>query len=276
MLFESIRALTETEEFAGLTVEQIVGSLSDDHIDWLFEMQEAEAWDEKFRRFDFIFPDELRRVGNSVFHPRELYHKHMEFFRLGAAVRARCFMAGNRVGKTIAGSYELTCHLTGRYPKWWEGRRFRAPIRAWACGKTNETTRDIVQKELVGDIEFEGSRKLVDGSGMIPVECLGRHSGSMTWKQGVADLIDTIKVKHISGGWSKLGFKSYQQGRGAFEGTAQHVIWDDEEPPMDVYGEQIIRTATTKGIMLITFTPLNGISEVVKQFLPDDDEVLGV
>lgn len=175
-------------------------------------------------------------------------------------------------GKTIAGGYEMACHLTGRYPPWWEGRKFRHPIRAWACGKTNETTRDIVQTTLLGDIEYQGSRKMVDGAGVIPKACIGLHSGSVTWKQGVADLIDTIKIQHVSGGWSKLGLKSYQQGRGAFEGTAQHVIWDDEEPPMDVYGEQMIRTATTKGIMMVTFTPLAGLSDVVQQFLPGEDD----
>lgn len=171
-----------------------------------------------------------------------------------------------------AGGYEMACHLTGRYPAWWEGRKFRHPIRAWACGKTNETTRDIVQTTLLGDIEYQGSRKMVDGAGVIPKACIGLHSGSVTWKQGVADLIDTIKIQHVSGGWSKLGLKSYQQGRGAFEGTAQHVIWDDEEPPMDVYGEQMIRTATTKGIMMVTFTPLAGLSEVVQQFLPGGND----
>ncbi len=275
MLLESIRDIATWAGMDGLSIDEIAAHLSDEQIDILLGMQEAEAWDEKFRKFDFLFPDTIQRVGDSVYHDRTGYARHLEFFRLGAKIRARCFMAGNRCGKTVAGAYEMTCHLTGRYPHWWEGRRFRSPIRAWACGKTNETTRDIVQKELVGDIEYEGSRKLVDGSGLIPIECIGKHSGSIAWKQGVADLIDTIKIKHVTGGWSKLGFKSYQQGRGAFEGTAQHVIWDDEEPPMDVYGEQIIRTATTKGIMMITFTPLAGLSDVVQQFLPDDNEVTG-
>jgi phage terminase large subunit-like protein len=177
-------------------------------------------------------------------------------------------MAANRVGKTFsAGGFELTCHLTGDYPTWWDGKRFRHPIRAWACGKTNETTRDIVQTTLLGEIEYRGSLKRVDGSGVVPRDKVGMDPGQLTWKQGVQDLVDTVKIK--SGGWSKLGLKSYQQGRGAFEGTAQHVIWDDEEPPEDVYGEQIIRTATTGGIMMLTFTPLEGMSEVVQRFLPN-------
>jgi phage terminase large subunit-like protein len=41
---------------------------------------------------------------------------------------------------------------------------------------------------------------------------------------------------------------------------------------MDVYNEQAIRTATTKGIIMLTFTPLCGLSEVVQQFLPGEDD----
>jgi phage terminase large subunit-like protein len=175
-------------------------------------------------------------------------------------------MFGNRVGKTVAGAYETTCHLTGLYPDWWEGRRFANPVRWWAAGKTNETTRDIVQKELLGEIAASGSRKVVSGTGMIP----GALIGGITWKQGVSDLVDTVKVKHVSGRFSLLGFKSYQQGRGSFEGTAQHGAWLDEECPFDIYGEVLIRTATTDGVVLSTFTPIEGYSETVKQFMPSN------
>lgn len=207
-----------------------------------------------------LFPDEgpLRR---------ELYPKHMEFFRVGAKWPERAAICANRVGKTLAmGGYETALHLTGRYPHWWEGRRFDHPIEAWAAGKTNETTRDIVQLTLIGKAQQEGPRKGVTGLGLIPKKYLGVP----TWKSGVADLVDSIPVRHISGGWSSLGLKSYQQGRGSFEGTAKHVIWLDEEPDSGVYDECLIRTATTKGIMICTFTPLEGMSEVVLQFLPQE------
>jgi len=220
------------------------------------------------RAFFRLFPDEdTVQPDGSIIHARAKYGKHLEFFAAGSTYRERCFLAANRVGKTTAGGYELTCHLTGLYPKWWEGRRFTAPIRAWACGKTNETTRDIVQSALLGEIAFADGRKTVSGTGMVP----GRLLGLPSWKQGVQDLIDTIKVKHVSGKWSMLGMKSYQQGRGSFEGTAQHVIWPDEECPLDVYGECVIRTATTNGLVMLTFTPLAGLTDTVLQFLPQQD-----
>lgn len=223
---------------------------------------------ESQRKFYRLFPpvDTLRADG-SMIHAYWRYPKHVEFFGAGKTHRERCFMAANRVGKTVSGAYETTCHLTGEYPPWWTGKRFPSPVRWWAAGKTNETTRDIVQTELLGEIEGSHGSKGFSGTGMIPGDRLGKP----TWKQGVADLCDTIKIRHKSGGWSKLGLKSYQQGRGSFEGTAQHGIWLDEEPPMDVYGECLIRTATTDGIVLITFTPLEGLSEVVLQFIAPEE-----
>jgi len=221
------------------------------------------------RQFFELFPSEDTQGPAGIIHARHKYARHLEFFKAGATYRERCFMAANRVGKTVSGSFETSAHLTGLYPDWWEGRRFRGPIRAWAAGKRNETTRDIVQKALLGDVTEKERRKGFTGTGMIPGHLLGQG----TWKSGVSDLCDTIKIRHVSGGWSLLGFKSYEQGRGAFEGTAQHVIWLDEECPLDVYGECLIRTATTGGLTMITFTPLEGMTETVMQFMPQEHQL---
>lgn len=220
------------------------------------------------RKFERMFPEEdTVQVDGSLIYARAKYPKHMEFFGRGATHRERCFMAGNRVGKTVSGAYETTCHLTGDYPDWWIGKRFDHPVRWWAAGKTNETSRDIVQKELLGEVATVGkNRKGFTGTGMIP----GDKLGPVTWKQGVQDFADVVKVQHVSGGFSSLGMKSFQQGRGSFEGTAQHGIWLDEECPLDVYGECIIRTATTNGVLILTFTPLEGLSETVLQFMPQN------
>jgi len=225
----------------------------------LLALLEEKARRESRRKLYTMFPDD----GTCA---RHLYPRHIEFFEAGATYRERCFMAANRVGKTESGAYETALHLTGQYPAWWKGRRFDKPVRWWAAGKTNETTRDIVQDKLLGSVAFASNRKGFSGTGMI----LGDTIGAVTWKQGVSDLADTVKVKHISGGWSTLGLKSYQQGRGSFEGTAQHGIWLDEEPDLAVYGECIIRTATTHGLVMLTFTPLEGLSDTVMSFLPTE------
>tara|TARA_Y100000310_G_scaffold281922_1_gene302762 strand:- start:6016 stop:6810 length:795 start_codon:yes stop_codon:yes gene_type:complete len=220
------------------------------------------------RLFYSLYPDE----GPFA---RHLYAKHLEFFKAGAKYRERSFMAANRVGKTVGGGgYETCVHCTGLYPDWWEGRRWDRPVAAWAAGKTNETTRDILQRKLLGKITGQGTvHKGVDGTGLIPGELLGKPN----WKQGVADFIDTIPVLHKpTGKWSVLGFKSYQQGAGSFEGTEQDVIWLDEECPMEIYGECLIRTAAiaslpdSGGIIMLTFTPRLGLSEVVLSFMPKE------
>lgn len=244
---------------ATVDVEKLIGSLTEQQVRKLaLPLMKAIEW-ERTHKFELLFPDE-------GIYRRELYPRHLEFFRVGATWRQRCFMAANRVGKTVAGSYEVTCHLTGEYPNWWEGRVFRAPTSGWAAGDTNETTRDIIQKEMLGEIDFSTGTKRFDGTGMIPREKIGR----ITWKQGVQDLVDSVLVKHRTGKWSKLSFKSYDQGRRVFQGTAKHFIWLDEECPLPVYEECLVRTATTGGIVILTFTPLLGLSETVMQFMPSD------
>lgn len=242
-------------------VDRFISALSDEEIEALLAPILKDEDHARFNRFKLIFP-------NDGEFNRHLYPKHMEFFAMGSRFRERCFMAGNRVGKTVAGAYETTCHLTGLYPDWWVGRRFHKPIRAWVAGDTNETTRDIIQTELLGTVGPFGpdGRKGFDGSGMIPRDSIG----TVKWKAGVQDMGDTVLIRHTSGRWSQLGFKSFDQGRRSFQGTSKELIWLDEECPEDIYGECLIRTATTRGILLTTFTPLKGLSETVLQFLPED------
>lgn len=194
---------------------------------------------------------------------RELYPKHMQFFAAGATEWERAMIAANRVGKTWGvGAYEATCHLTGIYPEWWEGKRFDEPVDSWAAGDTSETTRDVIQFALTG-IGGEGGEGDI-GTGMIPGDLI---LGMPTAKRGIAGAFDTMRVKHASGGVSKLGFKSYDQGRKKFQGTAKHFIWLDEECPPDVYTEYITRLMTLDGHLIATFTPLEGATDVVRKFL---------
>jgi phage terminase large subunit-like protein len=192
---------------------------------------------------------------------RSLYPKHMQFFEAGKEHQERCFMAGNRVGKTYgAGGYETALHLTGDYPEWWAGHRFAGPVDWWAAGDTTETTRDIVQKALMGPLGE-------NGTGLIPAAAI---IGDPTLRSGsVHGAIDTVRVRHKSGGTSTLGFKSFDQKRKKFQGTEKHGVWLDEEPPADVYDECMVRLMTTNGLMLCTFTPLEGLTEIALRYLPE-------
>jgi phage terminase large subunit-like protein len=198
---------------------------------------------------------------------RHRYAKHLEFFNAGLKYRERFALCANRIGKTLGmGGYETACHLTGWYPTWWEGVRWREPISCWAAGRTNETTRDIVQHVLLGEVEGRGADKTINKRGLIPAGAIG----DPVWKAGVQHLVDTIPIRHVSGGWSDLSFKSYDQSSSSYEGTGKHVIWLDEQPPADVYGECVIRTATLGGRMMCTFTPIEGLSGIVLEILTPD------
>ncbi len=215
-------------------------------------------------RLDALHAEAERRTTSrfSTFYPdgdgplaRMRYQKHLDFFAAGTT-KERLFMAANRVGKSEAGSYELTCHLTGLYPHWWTGRRFDEPVECWAVGTNSQTTRDIVQAKLLGSVQSPGT-------GMIPAHLIEKTINA----RGLAGALEGAQVRHVSGGLSLVGLKTYEQGRQSFEGTAKHVIWCDEEPPQDCYTEMLYRTITTQGIIMVTFTPLQGMSAVVKGFL---------
>lgn len=183
----------------------------------------------------------------------------MRFFELGKEHRQRLCLAANRVGKTEGiGLYEVVMHATGRYPEWWPGRIFDKPIKCWVSGKTNKTAYEILQEKLLGPADARGT-------GLIPGDDLVR----CTPKHGIPDAVDTIYVKHKSGGQSRIVLKSYEQGRGGFEGTEQDVILLDEEPPLEIKTECVMRTMTTNGILMYTFTPLEGLSETVLSMIPN-------
>jgi Bacteriophage terminase large (ATPase) subunit and inactivated derivatives len=148
-------------------------------------------------------------------------------------------------------------HLTGQYPDWWNGRRFGAAPVGWAAGITGLSTRDNPQRILMG-------RPGEAGTGMIPKACI---VDTRTAPHGVADALDHVKVRHASGGTSIVYFKSYEQGRAKWQGETLDFLWYDEEPPEDIYAEGQVRLQAKGGISMLTFTPLLGMSTVVKRFL---------
>lgn len=188
------------------------------------------------------------------------YGWQREFHEAGRDNPERMLMAANRVGKTQGAAAEISYHLTGDYPNWWTGKRFEKPTLVWTGSPTNETSKDIVQTELVGDL----GESL--GTGWVP---RGRIIGKPTTRQaGVKNVIDSFKVRHKSGGSSTCIMKTYEQGWQKWQGTAPHVVWLDEEPDdYKIFSEAQTRILTSKGIVLVTFTPLSGVTELVEHFM---------
>ena len=178
----------------------------------------------------------------------------------GKLARQRLLMAANKTGKTYCGAVELAIHLTGIYPNWWTGARFKRPVTVWAAGNTTGNTRDIVQAELLG----EPGDPEEYGKGAIPRELI---VGTPLRLPGIPNAVQSLVVKHKSGKNSKLMFKSYEQGKQQWMGKAVDVVWLDEEPPQDIYSQALRASLKSGGLVYMTFTPETGMTPVVTQFM---------
>jgi phage terminase large subunit-like protein len=197
---------------------------------------------------------------------RAHYPKQMKFFANEAVDDEVALFGGNRTGKTHCGCFADALHLTGLYPTWWLGRRFNRPINMWVATDTAKNTRDILQDKLCGKPGVDSAY----GTGMIPGDLLVRR----TVKHGLADAFETVFIRHVTGGLSTLQFKSYDQGREAFQGTHQDRIHLDEEPKLDIYAECLLRLMSTvpselNGTLVLTETPMLGVSDLMITFMPE-------
>jgi phage terminase large subunit-like protein len=207
----------------------------------------------RYNRLDYTFSEQGK-------YTRDLYPKHLDFFKAGKRYVERAFIAGNRTGKTHAGVYEMVLHLTGLYPDWWEGRRYDRPIAAWICGDRGEIMRDSIQRLLIGSMTDPGT-------GLIPKQVIDKTKTHM--QPGVPGFIAHMDIPHVSGSYSTMAFKTYKSGQEAFEAAAVDVIMCDEECPYDIYQECLMRILSTKGMIYLTFTPDSGLTETVLHFFKD-------
>ena len=216
----------------------------------------AELERRKRNKINYMFPD----TGPFS---RDQYPKHMEVIAETKDKRQVCMLAANRVGKSELGAYITSCHATGIYPKWWNGKKFTKPTSIIVCGETGQLVRDSVQEKLLGPIT-------AFGTGLIPGDLITDKRP----RSGIPNAVDTVLVQHISGGVSTIQFQSYDQGREKFQATARHLVWCDEEPPLEIYTEILLRTMTTGGLVLSTFTPLKGMSTTVLHIKQQAEEGL--
>lgn len=214
----------------------------------------------KMQKLEVLKRDFIRRRFNPT-------AKQKELMRLGLEFKRRAIFAGNRVGKTVAGCAELTYHLTGDYPDWWEGHRFDRPIKAWCASVTKEMTITGLQEMLMGPMH-------AIGTGFIPWARIKSWDKMQNVPGGIA------RVRVIWGDdeekrESVLIFKSYEQGRKSFQTERVDFIGLDEEPPYPIFRECQMRLIGSDedpgGHMLLTFTPLEGMTQVCLAFLEPEE-----
>jgi phage terminase large subunit-like protein len=109
------------------------------------------------------------------------------------------------------------------------------------------------------------------GTGLIPKDAIKEIFYS---KFGPSHLMEMVRIAWGGGGdvqakESVFYQRSYDQGRARIQAMDLHWFWMDEEPDDAYYIEALTRTNLHLGPVYLTFTPLKGMSNVVKRFFLD-------
>lgn len=189
--------------------------------------------------------------------------KQIAFHSAGLFCQERLITGGNRSGKTYCGLIELVMHITGIYPENWNGYKFNRPLNVWIAGKDSKLVGQSLQRALFGNQK----QKLL---GIIHPSLVKNKKRSTN-----GEMIRSFEVINYNGGFSEITFKTYEQGRTAFEAAKIDLILLDEEPPFDIYQECKMRTMKTsltddfRGMIIICSTPLKGQSDFFNYFMDD-------
>lgn len=223
---------------------------------------------EKIEYIQMLEEQVKRNKQNRLNRTYESFYDWQQEFNAATKHNQACLlMAANQVGKSRTGCTIDAYHLLGEYPIDWQGRKFESPPMCWLLGYSGEKTRDLLQNKLFGryvENKFEG--------GLIPAERIVDHR-AMT---GTAGAMREVRVKHKNG-ISTCQFWSYSQGQHALMGDKVDWYHIDEEPKdSDIFPQVITRTINGDngrgGAGILTFTPENGMTQLVCQFMGESYE----
>ncbi len=155
---------------------------------------------------------------------------HQDKFHKSKA-KGKLFIGGNRSGKTVGGGTETVKRLTGRHER-------------------DDLPKPPVRGRAVGIDFIEGVDKIIipEIKKWLPPSYLINNS----WEDSYNNRTRTLTLTN----GSFLEFMSYEQDVQKFAGTSRHFVWFDEEPPEDIFNENMLRLADTDGDFYITMTPL--------------------
>ena len=185
--------------------------------------------------------------------------KQLEFHK--CSKRNRWVFGGNRSGKTECGAVETVWLARGIHPY----RQNKDNISIWVVSLSKQVQRDVAQNKVFHYLNPEW------------IEDVVMESGSKDFPE--SGIVDYLLIKNIFGGYSRIGFKSCDQGREKFQGTSLNYVWFDEEPPQDIYKECKMRVIDRQGEIYGTMTPLKGLTWVYDEIYLNekmDDEVWSI
>ncbi len=201
-----------------------------------------------------IVKEQLRRKNNNKllsYNTGEKVHKkQIEFHK--CTKKNRWVFGGNRSGKTECGAVETVWLARGIHPY----KENKKNITCWVVSLSAQVQRDVAQNKVLYYLNPDWISEIVMSSGKKSSPEYG--------------IIDHIIVKNVFGGFSKIGFKSCDQGREKFQGTSLDFVWFDEEPPQDIYQECRMRVLDKCGEIFGTMTPLKGLTWVYNQIYLND------
>lgn len=220
------------------------------------------ALEEKKRRYD--------RARLSRYFT-DFYGWQYDFCKSTKDYHESCLCAANQIGKTRVGTTIDAFHLTGKYPDDYPGHRFQNAPLCWSLGYSMEKTRDLLQTELFG--LFSPQTGFIGG--LIPADKILSYESA----SGTSNAMRTVRVKHATGATAVMQFWSYSQGQHAIMGDVVDWVHVDEEPKDQTIRPQLL-TRTINGDngrggrIIYTFTPENGRTELVIQFMdtPSSDQ----
>ena len=196
-----------------------------------------------------IVNDEIKKRENDNFVAKynsgEIVHQKQILFHK-CDKKNRWVFGGNRSGKTECGAVETVYLARGIHPF-----KRNKPISCWVVSLSRQVQRDVAQEKILHYLRRDWIEQIVMSSGRAD----SAESG----------MIDFILVKNVFGSFSKIGFKSCDQGRDKFQGTSLDFVWFDEEPPYDIYQECKMRVLDKKGMIFGTMTPLKGLTWVYNE-----------
>lgn len=151
--------------------------------------------------------------------------------------RRRLYIGGNRSGKTTGGIVEDLWWATGEHPH----RKVPDPP---------------IRGRVIGVDFLNGIQKIIlpEVARWVPVSKLRGSSWSTAY-----DKLE--RVLWFENG-SFIEFMSYDQDLDKFAGTSRHFVHFDEEPPHEIWQENMARLVDTAGDAWLTMTPVEGMTWV--------------
>lgn len=182
--------------------------------------------------------DSIQPVSNLNYEP---HAKQLDFH--GSTLPERLFIGGNRSGKTVGSVNEVIWRITKTHPFNERVNQIQGPVRGrMVC------------------VSFQ------DGLDKIIIPLFKKWLPIQYWVDGSWDkTYNSFRKTLTLADGSFVEFMSYEQILEKFAGTSRHFVAFDEEPPMPIWQECVMRLMDTEGDWWIAMTPVEGMTWVYNE-----------